>query len=199
MSMPASSVFLRGSALALLVLAGLLGGTGCRTRGEGEPEADRQRLRIMRDEAIDRLAVEQPERDLRGRIARSYGYAVAKQVEATVLFASGAGGSGIAVDRAGHETFFSVGGGGLGLGLGATDDRLLLLFRSPAAYDRFITAGWEVSGKADATVATSDRGAVANANGSSQDVEIYRLTEGGVALRATLTGVRYWPDERLNR
>lgn len=72
---------------------------------------------------------------------------------------------------------------------------LVILFEDEAAFSRFVERGFEVS--------TEARGSVSGEGGDvtkpfSRGVAIYRVTESGMRLEATLFGTRFWPDEGLN-
>ena len=52
---------------------------------------------------------------------------------------------------------------------------------------------------ADAAAKTSGGGAEASGEGTvSGDIEVYSMTEAGLALQATVKGTKYWQDDSLN-
>jgi len=89
--------------------------------------------------------------------------------------------------------------GGIGIGLGAKDYRLVMIYKTKAAMAKFIESGWGVGANADAAAKTSGGGVEASGEGDiSGDIEIYSMTEAGLALQATVKGTKYWKDDSLN-
>ena len=89
--------------------------------------------------------------------------------------------------------------GGVGLGLGVKDYRLVFVFETEKAYDHFLKKGWDFSGQADAAAKTSSDGdEFSGAAAIMPGVKVYQLTESGLALQVTLQGTRYWLDDDLN-
>ena len=89
--------------------------------------------------------------------------------------------------------------GGIGLGLGVKDLRQLMIFNSTYALNNFVEKGWEVGGHADASAKAGDKGGAVNSAGDvSSGMEIYQITESGLALQATVTAAKYWKDKDLN-
>ena len=89
--------------------------------------------------------------------------------------------------------------GGIGLGLGAKDYRQVLIFKSKKMLRKFIDSGWEFGGHADATAKAGDSGGeVSGAGAIGSDIEVYSMTESGLALQATIAGTKYWEDGDLN-
>ncbi len=92
-----------------------------------------------------------------------------------------------------------MGLGGVGLGLGAKDYRQVLIFRTDEVLKQFVTSGWEFGGHADATAKAGDSGAEVSGEAViGNDIEVYSMTESGLALQATVAGTKYWKDDELN-
>ena len=87
---------------------------------------------------------------------------------------------------------------GVGLGLGVKDFRAVMVFHTDKAYKDFIDFGWSFGGNADAAAKASDQGVAAGKEAVIDDVTIYQMTESGLALQATLKGVKFWKDGDLN-
>ncbi len=157
----------------------------------------KEKTRAMRDSVLAELYQQKPE--LKARIKKAEGYAVFSNVGVNLVIASFAGGHGLVVDQAGHETFMKMGSAGIGLGLGVKDFRGVFIFHDKAKLQAFIAKGWDFSGQADATAKSDDKGAgVAVAGNIVDGVELYQLTKNGLALQATLQGTKYWKDKDLN-
>ena len=89
--------------------------------------------------------------------------------------------------------------GGVGLGLGAKDYRVVMIFKDKAAMDKFVASGWDFGAHADAAAKAGDKGAEASAEGDIRSqIEVYSMTESGLALQATVAGQKYWQDKELN-
>ena len=92
-----------------------------------------------------------------------------------------------------------MGLGGLGLGLGVKDYRQVLIFKTKEVLNTFVSSGWEFGGHADAAAKASESGGeLSGAGAIGADIEAYSMTEAGLALQATVTGMKYWRDKDLN-
>ncbi|DAB30284.1 MAG TPA: hypothetical protein CFH84_05025 [Sulfurimonas sp. UBA12504] len=133
-------------------------------------------------------------------IARSYGYATFSNLGINALFFSAEGGKGLAkVNGSGKTIYMNMASGGLGFGLGVKDFRIIFLFEDKKAFDYFIEQGWEANAQADAAAkAGADGGALNAAVTVAPGVRIYKLTQNGLALQATIQGTKYWADSDLN-
>ena len=171
--------------------------TGCASdRGQTVAE-QRAEVQKMRTETIAEVANYQPE--IRQYIARAPGYAVFSNANVNIIFASFSGGYGVARDnRTGRDIYMKMGEAGLGLGLGVKDFRAVMVFKNRDAFDDFIQHGWMVGAHADAAAKAGDQGGAAAAEIALEDVDIYQLTEAGLALQATIKGAKFWKDGELN-
>ena len=202
-------------ALALITVA-------CTNPHGATVDDKRSAVRNMRDQTLTQLYVRNPE--LREKMDSAVGYAVFTNLNVFVLALGGGDGYGVAVDRAGKETFMQVGTIGGGIGMGMRDFRTVFLFRTQAALDRFVEAGWEFSLTSAAGAQTTNSGATAQATASvsssghqsatmatestestkaaaaaaEEGVEVYQLTQAGLALGAAALGTRYFIDSDLN-
>lgn len=111
-----------------------------------------------------------------------------------------AGGSGLAHEnKTGKDIYMKMLSGGVGLGLGVKDFRGIFVFKTKYAFDKFVNEGWEGGAHADAVAkAGKEGGAAEGAITVAPDVELYQLTENGLALEATLQGTKYFKDDDLN-
>lgn len=159
---------------------------------------DRDDIQTMASKTLNRLYKEQP-RAL-DAINGAAGYAVFSSGGVNVLFVSAAYGSGVAHNNTtGAETYMKMASGGVGLGLGVKDYRLVFVFHTVEAYKRFIEQGWDFSGQADAAAkAGTDGDELSGAVNVMPGVSVYQLTESGLALQVTLQGTKYWKDADLN-
>lgn len=170
--------------------------TGCANISK-TPNEKRASIQAMRQEVLTDLFREKP--DTRSQINSAAGYAVFSNVNVNLIFASLGGGYGIAKHMGtGKETYMKMGEVGVGLGLGVKDFRAVMVFHSQDAYKDFIEFGWSFGGNADAAAKASDQGVAAGKEAVLDDVTIYQMTESGLALQATLKGVKFWKDGDLN-
>lgn len=183
------------SYLSVLTLVFLV--SGCVTNGRDSLEERRQAVNDMRDEAVAGIVREYP--NVRSKISSAPGYAVFSNANVNLIFASFSGGYGIAHNNnTGKDTYMKMGEAGVGFGFGAKDIRMLMVFKSATAFERFVDTGWVFGAQADATAKTTDKGAAAGAEVAADDIEIYQVTEAGLALQATVKGTKFWKDRALN-
>ena len=133
-------------------------------------------------------------------IASSYGYATFSNVGVNVIFFSAEGGSGLAHNnKTEKNTYMNMASGGVGLGLGAKDFRIIFLFENKKAFNNFVNSGWEANAQADAAAKVEEKGGALNAAVTvAPGIRMYKLTKNGLALQATIQGTKYWKDNDLN-
>ena len=162
------------------------------------PAARRAEIKKRTSETLTRLYRVHPA--AKGKIGGAYGYAVFTNLGVNLVFASLAAGSGMAHEnKGGRDIYMKMLSGGVGLGLGVKDFRGIFVFRSQRAFDKFVNEGWEGGAHADAVAkAGKEGGAAEGAITVAPDVELYQLTENGLALEATIQGTKYFKDDDLN-
>lgn len=188
--------------IAVLVIFAFL--AGCATQGGGDPSTApkvaelRAEIGKMRADTLARLYKNHP--PSRAQVQNAYGYAVFSNLGVNLMLLSMAGGSGVAHDNTtGRDVYMKMASGGVGLGIGIKDFRGVFVFKSAAAFGKFINDGWEAGAHADAVAKTDKRGGVAEgAVTVAPDVLLYQLTERGLAIEATIQGTRYFKDDALN-
>ncbi len=171
---------------------------GCGPKGSLTIEEKRQTVLNMENTTLERLYKEVPE--TKDKIAKAPGYGVFSNANVNLLIASAGSGYGVVVDNATKQrTYMKMALGGVGLGLGAKDYRVVMVFKEKAAMDKFVASGWDFGGHADAAAKAGDKGAEASAEGDiTSKIEVYSMTEAGLALQATVAGQKYWKDKELN-
>ena len=161
--------------------------------------AERQdRIMSMETETLNRLYSEHPA--ARDKIKQAPGDGAFSNANVNLIFASAGGGYGVVVDKTtGKRTYMRMALGGVGLGLGVKDYRQVLIFKTKDALTRFVESGWEFGGHADAAAKAGETGGEVSGEGDiSGDIEVYSMTEAGLALQATVAGTKYWKDKDLN-
>jgi lipid-binding SYLF domain-containing protein len=171
---------------------------GCAAPKGETVKAKRNYVQQMKSETLTRLYKEAPE--ARQKVAGAPGYAVFSSINTNLLLLSSASGYGVCVDRAsGRNSYMKMMQIGVGPGLGIKDYRAVFIFKNRETLKHFVDKGWEFGGHADAAAKSGEKGGAVGGQASiEQDMEIYTLTEAGVALQATLAGTKYWLDKDLN-
>lgn len=161
-------------------------------------DEQRNEIRKMRKETLAQLYKVHPA--AKASIQKAAGYAVFSNVGVNLIFFSAAGGSGVAHDnRSGKDIYMKMISGGIGLGLGVKDFRGVFVFANHDAFKQFVDSGWEASAQADAAAKSGEKGgAAAGAITVAPGVDLYQLTENGLALQATIQGTKYYQDDDLN-
>lgn len=171
---------------------------GCGPRGNLTVEEKREAIVRMETETLNRLYKESP--GTKDKIPNAAGYGTFANANVNLIFASAGGGYGSVVDNStGKRTYMKMALGGVGLGLGVKDYRQVMIFKDKATLDNFIESGWDVGAHADAAAKAGDTGGEVSGEGDVlPGLEIYSMTESGLALQATIAGTKYWKDGDLN-
>ncbi len=163
----------------------------------GSPEQKRAAVQQMKSEVLDELYGKKP--DVRQQISGAPGYAVFSSANVNLILASFGGGYGVMHDnRSGADTYLKMGEFGVGLGAGLKDFRVVMVFHTQDAIDRFMEYGLGVGAQADAAAVASDQGGAVAGELQLDNITVYQVTQTGLALQATIKGTKYWRDEELN-
>jgi lipid-binding SYLF domain-containing protein len=167
----------------------------CMTTGTVEQKRDA--VQDMRSRVLNDLYTQKP--DVRDQISSAPGYAVFSNANVNLILASFGGGYGVMHNnRNGRDTYLKMGEIGVGFGLGVKDFRVVLVFHTDDAMQRFEEYGVGLGAQADAAAVAGDQGAAVGGELTLDNITVYQLTEAGLALQATLKGTKYWPDRELN-
>ncbi|WP_286263236.1 YSC84-related protein [Thalassotalea atypica] len=161
-------------------------------------EEDRNDIREMRQKILTRLYKEEPR--AKKKIEKAVGYATFSNIGVNIIFLSAGNGSGIVKNNeTGKETYMQMVSAGVGIGLGVKDFSAVFIFYTEEALENFVEHGWDFSGQADAAAKSGKKGGeTSKAATIVEGVEVYQMTENGLALQATLQGTKYWKDGDLN-
>lgn len=183
--------------ISTLVVTGTILLTGCASMGTGTVQEKREAILTMQDAALAQLFLEKP--DTEAQINNAPGYAVFSNANVNVVFVAAGTGYGVVNNNVtGKRTYMNMAEGGVGLGIGAKDYRIVMVFHSQRAIDYFIQHGWTAGGNADATAKAGKKGVAVQGEGYLGDVTVYTMTESGLALQATVKGTKFWVDDELN-
>jgi len=179
-----------------LVLAVII--AGCGPRGNLTVAEKRDAIIDMEKETLERLYKESP--GTKEKIANATGYGTFANANVNLIFASAGGGYGSVVENAtGKRTYMKMALGGVGLGLGVKDYRVVMIFKNKPTLDKFIESGWDVGAHADAAAKAGETGGEVSGEGDIRSgIDVYSMTESGLALQATIAGTKYWKDNKLN-
>jgi lipid-binding SYLF domain-containing protein len=178
---------------ALAALLVLVGGQ-LAVAQEGDSKAAKSRAEID----ANSTEILQEFRAMSGKQAlfdKAAGYAVFKVTKGG-FGASGAGGSGVAVDKAaGKRTYMHMGSAGVGLTFGVSRYDVVILFETTEKLAAFTKGGWDSSATASAAAGT------AGADASStffNGVAYFQIGRKGLMASADVSGTKFWVDDDLN-
>jgi len=190
---------MRTTAFSFLVVVTMLTlVSGCGPSARLSVPERQQKIQTMETQTLERLYREHP--STKDKIKNAAGYGTFANANVNLIFVSAGGGYGSVVDNStGRRTYMKMALGGVGIGLGVKDYRQVLIFKSKTVLNKFIESGWEFGAHADAAAKAGDTGAEASGEGDiSSDIDVYSMTESGLALQATVSGTKYWKDDSLN-
>ena len=165
------------------------------SRPDSQRELDAERDELVRtaEESIEQLR-EQNE-SAAALYEQAHGYAVFDTTKGG-LIVTGAGGTGVAMEKDGGErTFMHLGQAGVGLGGGIENYRLVLLFADEQTYDDFVSGQWD--GNISAQASAGEEGAAAEEQ-FIEGIRAFRLTDAGLMAQVDVSGARFWASEELN-
>ncbi len=169
--------------------------TGDLVRNEETPEATRAKLDRMEADVMARLLAENAE------AARAFevvaGYAAFDTRQVTIFPLSGGFGRGVAVAPDGARTYMQMGTGGVGaaFGIGGFESQFVVMFETPADFERFVVSGYDASAGAGAMQGEErDKAEVQFTEGRS----FFVLSKKGWRVNANANGTKYWKDKKLN-
>lgn len=171
---------------------------GCGGPKGATPVEKRDAVRTMAQETLAKLYEVEPQ--AKTDLQSAVGYAIFSNTGINVLMVSTGNGWGIAHDNeSGKDTYMKMLSAGVGIGLGVKDFRGVFVFSMREAFDNFVETGWQAGAQADAAAKGGEKGlAVAGAIDVGPGVQLYQITENGLALQAALQGTKYWKDDTLN-
>lgn len=181
----------------LLLIIAVISLSACASIGTGTNNEKRAAIIDMKDATLTQLFREKP--DTRNQINASKGYAVFSNANVNLFLLAAGTGYGMAKDLStGKVTYMNMVEGGIGVGLGVKDYRIVMVFHTQAALNQFIESGWTFGGNADAAAKAVDKGVSVEGEAYFGDVTVYTFTKSGLALQATVKGTKFWKDAELN-
>jgi lipid-binding SYLF domain-containing protein len=147
--------------------------------------------------SMERFYKARPE--LKDAVAKAPGYGIFTTYGVSFLL-GGSGGTGLVHDnKTKKNTYMNVGGASAGLQLGASQTELLIVFKTPAAMNKFIDKGWEATGSMTASAGASGAAAGGGKGASAmEDATTYTLTKNGLEVGLAGGVSKFWKDKDLN-
>ncbi len=179
-------------AAGMLTLSLATSGAFAATKAEKQAEVQK-----ATESALAKFYKAKPE--LKAAVAKAPGYAVFTTYGVSFLV-GGSGGTGLVHDnKSKTNTYMKLGSASVGFQLGAEQNDMLVIFKTPAAMQDFVTNGWGVSGGAAAAAGANDKSAGGGMAGSAMNTsESFTLTKNGVEAGIAVAGVKVWKDDELN-
>ena len=165
-------------------------------RDEETPEATRAKLDRMADEVLARLLSENAEASK--TFDESAGYAAFDMRRISVFPLSAGYGRGVAISvPEGDRTYMQMGTGGAGaaFGIGGFESQFVIMFETPADFERFVVNGYDAS--ADAGIMEGEERSTTEVK-FTQGRSFFVLSKTGWRVNANASGTRYWQDKGLN-
>lgn len=132
-------------------------------------------------------------------VGNAAGYATFRKIGLKIGMVGGGAGRGLAVDKAGKQTYMAFAEVSAGPGLGIKTFDLIFVFDDAQAMSNFINKGWEYTGEATAAAKYEDSGAATSlAQSVSPGVRLYQVTSSGLSAEITIKGTKYFKDPKLN-
>jgi lipid-binding SYLF domain-containing protein len=178
-------------AAALTVALGLAGGTAFAADAAKQAE-----VKKATDAALQKFYKARPE--IKKEVDGSPGYAVFTSYGMSFGL-GGAGGSGVAHDKGGKTTYMGMAQASAGPQVGISQNEVLIVFKSPKAYNDFVEKGWEFGAQGSVSAGAGGKG-VGGGEGDQviNDAKVYTYTKNGVEVGGGLTGTKFWKTKELN-
>jgi len=152
----------------------------------------------MKNETLSELYSKRSE--AKSKIKKAAGYAVFSSINTNLFLFSSGNGYGVAINNQNDKkTYMKMNFAGIGPGIGVKDFRAVLIFKNKQTFNEFVDGDWEFGGHADAAAKSDEKGAASGGEMYIEnDIEIYQMTEAGIALQATVAGTYFREYAELN-
>jgi len=160
------------------------------------PDVARAKLDDMASSALNRLLAESPE--ARGLYVEGAGHAVFDTRRVATLGVAAGFGRGVAVSKSDLRPVYmkmATGGVGASLGIGGFETQMVILFETAADFTEFIEKGYD---------ATAEAGSMFGDDKATEGVRyvdgrsFFMLSDKGWKVSASASGIKFWPDPKLN-
>jgi len=145
------------------------------------------------DESLQKLYAMKPE--TRKKVEEAVGYAVFDLSAVNIILFVGQRGKGVLIgNKTQKPTYMLTARAGTGPGLGYREIRQIILFKSQAAMDQFMVGG-SLGGDVSAAVSVGKESGQISVN---PYIDVYQITDKGLAVEAQWGGTVYRVDPDLN-
>ena len=178
----------RSISLFVITLLGLMA-----AQAQDGAAGRRQEIDLNAQQVLDKLFAEKG--NARELYDQSVGYAVFSATKAGFVV-SGGRGTGVAVNKSsGQRTYMRLLTGGIGLGVGAQNYDLVVLFQTESKLTQFVAGTWDASTSAQAA---AGREGVTFMSSFVDGVALYQITDKGLMAWADVSGTRFRVVTELN-
>jgi lipid-binding SYLF domain-containing protein len=183
--------------LALAAAAGIAG-PGVVLAADDKQDKERAEFRKAAQDALAAVYKAQPA--ARKAVEAAAGHAAFSNFGVKILVAGSGSGKGVAVNRKTKAvTYMRMAELQAGLGIGVKKFKLLWVFDTQEALDKFVNSGWEIGAQATASAKSGDKGAAyQGAVSVSPGVWLYQVSGDSLAVELTAKGTKYFKDDDLN-
>lgn len=201
--MKKNPIFMLSMALALFLTVGMSSSyaqDSNDTKKQKKIEKQRKAFQKNKSTAIQEMYKAYPES--KSKMAGAFGYAAFGNTGVNLFLLSSGNGGGVAHNNvSGKEHYVKMISIGAGVGIGFKKYHAVFIFDDKEAYEYFLEVGWSADGQADATADTGkegEGGSAAVGMNVSRGVTLYQIADKGLALQATVQGVKYIVSDELN-
>ncbi len=165
---------------------------------DDKKDKERAEYRKAAEDALAAVYKVQP--SARKAVASAAGYAAFSNFGMKIMVAGSGTGKGVAINKKTKAaTYMNMAELQAGLGFGVKKFKLVWVFETQAALDKFVNSGWEIGAQATASAKTGNTGAAyQGAVSVSPGVWLYQVSGDSLALELTAKGTKYYKDSDLN-
>ena len=153
--------------------------------GADDKKKDKARSEVRKAAEAALAAVYKVQPDARKAVQAAAGYAAFSNFGVKILVAG--------------TTYMKMAEIQAGIGFGVKKFKLVWVFDTEAALDKFVNSGWEIGAQATASAKAGDKGAAyQGAVSVSPGVWLYQVSGDSLAVELTAKGTKYYKDSDLN-
>ena len=180
--------------VASAAIVALAGGTALAESTKSEKQAE---VRKVSQATLSDFYKAEPK--LKGQVAKAPGYATFTTYGGSFIL-GGAGGKGIVHDnKTGQVTFMDMAQASVGVQVGASQSKMLIVFKSAEAMKKFVDQGWDFGGGGGASAGFKGKDAGSNVGQNLiAEADFFTLTPNGFQAGGAVAGTKVWKDKELN-